>query len=139
MMKNKKLFYGILIVVILAIIGVGLFMLNVPTKEGDILKYECEGLRDGTSCSVGLWYDELGRACGGQSCVGLGLGKCFQGKCVYNEEYENLLVNPQIKCLGSCKCMKECNFQLEYFIPTEEGSLECSVNSINKICCCSGV
>lgn len=48
--------------------------------------------------------------------------------------------NPKIDCLGSCKCMKECNEKgPTYFIPDEEGSSECKVNVDNKICCCSGV
>ncbi len=52
----------------------------------------------------------------------------------------NIQKNPQTECLGSCRCMKECNERgPTYFIPVEQGSSECSVNSINKICCCSGV
>ncbi len=48
--------------------------------------------------------------------------------------------NPRTKCLGSCKCMKECNKEGPlYFIPVEEGFSECSINSVNKTCCCSGV
>lgn len=48
--------------------------------------------------------------------------------------------NPRTKCLGSCKCMKECNKGGPlYFIPVEEGSPECSINSVDKTCCCSGV
>ena len=48
--------------------------------------------------------------------------------------------NSQIKCLETCKCMEKCNESgPTYFIPAKEGSSECSVNSINKICCCSGV
>jgi len=48
--------------------------------------------------------------------------------------------NSQIKCLETCKCMEKCNESgPTYFIATEEGYPECSVNSTNKICCCSGV
>ena len=48
--------------------------------------------------------------------------------------------NPQVKCLGSCNCMEKCNEEgPTYFIPVKEGSSECSVNSVNKICCCSGI
>lgn len=48
--------------------------------------------------------------------------------------------NPQETCLGTCKCMKECNKEGPlYFISTEEGASECSINSVNKTCCCSGV
>ena len=101
---------------------------------------ECKGNPDGTSCTIGIWCDQFGRICGGQSCVGLGIGKCFKEQCVLDDEYENLLKNPQVECLGSCKCMEECNEKgPAYFIPTEEGKPECSVNSTNKICCCSGV
>lgn len=53
---------------------------------------------------------------------------------------ETLLKNPQTECLGTCRCMTECNKEGPlYFIPAEEGSSECSVNSANKTCCCSGV
>lgn len=92
---------------------------------------------DGTPCTVGLWYDELGRACGGQRCVGLGLGNYYKGECIYSEEYRNLSKNPQIECsgMGGCGCMRECNKE-EGFILSEEGNQECSVNSIYKICCC---
>lgn len=34
-------------------------------KEKKILKSECKEKSDGTSCNAGLWYDEIGRACGG--------------------------------------------------------------------------
>ena len=48
--------------------------------------------------------------------------------------------NPQAKCLGDCNCMEKCNKEgPTYFISAEEGSSECSVNSMKKICCCSGV
>lgn len=109
-------------------------------REKEFSKSECKEKPDGTSCSAGLWYDELGRACGGQSCVGLGLGKCYKEECIYLEEYENLSKNPQTNCGGSCRCMKECNEKgPTFFIPGEGEDPECSVNSINKICCCSGV
>lgn len=55
-------------------------------KGKKILKSECKEKSDGTSCTAGLWYDEIGRACGGQSCVGLGLGKCYKEECVFLEE-----------------------------------------------------
>ncbi len=156
MKMSTKHIYLITVVLIIIISGVAFLLINnysepesneiiippgeqIPSQEKEIPKPECENAQDGTSCTVGVWYDEQGRVCGGQSCVGLGLGKCYKSECVYLDEYENLLKNPHTECLGSCKCMKECNFQLEFFIPTEEGSSECSDNSINKICCCSGV
>ena len=72
--------------------------------------------------------------------MGLGIGKCYKGKCVYLDEYDNLSKNPHAECLGSCKCMEKCNESgPTYFIPVEEGSLECSANLIDKTCCCSGV
>lgn len=66
---------------------------ELTIKEKEISKSECKEKSDGTPCTVGLWYDELGRACGDQSCVGLGLGKCYKGECIYLEEYENLSKN----------------------------------------------
>ena len=54
--------------------------------------------------------------------------------------WDSLIKNPQAKCLGTCNCMEKCNEKgPTYFIPVEEGTSECSVNSVNKICCCSGV
>lgn len=101
---------------------------------------QCNGKPDGTECSYGFWCDYFGRVCGGQSCVGLGLGKCYKEECVYLEEYENLSKNPQTECSGSCRCMKEKECEPDggvYIVPTGEG--ECSVNSDNKMCCCPGV
>lgn len=42
----------------------------------------CSNKKDGASCSYGIWCDEFGRICGGTSCVGLGLGECWDGECV---------------------------------------------------------
>lgn len=75
-----------------------------------------------------------------KSYIGAMKGECKE---IYSSEFtikESTLKNPQETCLGTCKCMKECNKKGPlYFIPTEEGTSECSVNSVNKICCCSGV
>lgn len=66
---------------------------------------------------------------------------CESTKTIYSDEFTiKEGANSQIKCLGTCKCMQECNESgPTYFIPVEEGTAECSVNSVNKICCCSGV
>jgi len=42
---------------------------------------QCIGKADDTECTYGVWCDEEGRICGGQSCVGLGLGLCRANKC----------------------------------------------------------
>ncbi len=42
---------------------------------------QCQDQPDGTECNYGIWCDSQGNICGGQSCVGLGLGKCVNGKC----------------------------------------------------------
>lgn len=42
----------------------------------------CKGKPNSTDCTIGVWCDSEGRICGGQSCVGLGLGKCLDNKCV---------------------------------------------------------
>jgi hypothetical protein len=52
---------------------------------------ECSGQSDGTRCSYGLWYDDQCVACGGGSCVGLGLGTCSSGVCVRNGPDASLL------------------------------------------------
>ena len=43
---------------------------------------QCDEKPNGTECTTGVWCDEFGKACGGQSCVGLGLGICSGGKCL---------------------------------------------------------
>jgi len=51
---------------------------------------QCRTKPDGAGCTTGVWCDQFGRVCGGQSCVDMGLGKCFKGRCVSLKEYENL-------------------------------------------------
>jgi hypothetical protein len=67
----------------------------------------------------------------------------FTEETIYSNEFtieEKEENNPQTECLGTCRCMKECNKEGPlYFIPRKEGLPECSVNSVNKTCCCSGV
>lgn len=43
---------------------------------------QCKEKPDGTECNYGVWCDEQGRICGGQSCVGLGMGTCLKEKCL---------------------------------------------------------
>ena len=43
---------------------------------------QCRGEPDGSVCTTGIWCDALGRFCGGESCTGLGVGRCLDGKCV---------------------------------------------------------
>lgn len=42
----------------------------------------CLGKPNGANCNFGVWCDEQGNMCGGQSCIGLSLGKCIDGKCI---------------------------------------------------------
>ncbi len=58
----------------------------------------------------------------------------------YQIKQRKIEKNPQIECLGSCRCMEKCNESgPEYIISSKEGLEECSINLINKKCCCSGV
>ncbi len=43
---------------------------------------QCKGRDDGSLCILGVWCDENGKACGGESCTDLGLGICVKEKCV---------------------------------------------------------
>jgi len=43
---------------------------------------QCKGRDDGSLCILGVWCDENGKACGGESCTDLGLGICIKEKCV---------------------------------------------------------
>lgn len=70
---------AIIIVIILSI----LFSNTMCTDSNDM----CEGQSDGTQCETGRWCDIFGRTCGGGSCVGHGLGKCFQERCINTKEY----------------------------------------------------
>ena len=42
---------------------------------------QCKGMDDGSLCILGVWCDENGKACGGESCTDLGLGICIKEKC----------------------------------------------------------
>ena len=42
---------------------------------------QCKGKEDGTHCILGVWCDENGKTCGGESCVDLGVGICVKEKC----------------------------------------------------------
>jgi len=42
---------------------------------------QCKGKDDGSLCILGVWCDENGKACGGESCTDLGLGICIKEKC----------------------------------------------------------
>lgn len=105
------------------------------------IKYLDEGEECGISvaeiCSKGLSCvdtDKTRTRCGGS----LGEGE----ECVYEpfQACKPIKKNPQAKCLGSCNCVEKCNKEgPTYFISVEEGFSECSANSVNKICCCSGI
>jgi len=43
---------------------------------------QCKGMDDGSLCILGVWCDENGKACGGESCTDLGLGICIKEECV---------------------------------------------------------
>jgi hypothetical protein len=43
---------------------------------------QCKEKPNGTGCTTGVWCDEYGRICGGQSCAGMGLGECYSEKCI---------------------------------------------------------
>ena len=74
------------ILIVLLLLGILYFVyINLADDLGvDYLIDECKGKRDGTVCNWGVWYDEFGRKCGGQSCVGLATGKCVKGRCEPN-------------------------------------------------------
>ena len=91
MNQKIKILIGILIVGIVLIGGWWVWNQVFPEPETCIDSNEqCKGKPDGASCTTGVWCDQFGRVCGGQSCVGMGSGKCFKGRCVSFKEYENL-------------------------------------------------
>jgi hypothetical protein len=91
MRNNKGFILPLLLIIlgVLVIVGIsfGIYRFRFQPKAqcigGNMM---CEGKPDGTSCQYGKWCDEKGRVCGGQNCVGLGLGVCSSGKCQMEEK-----------------------------------------------------
>ncbi len=85
----------------------------------------CFGKPDGTTCNYGIWCDEEGKKCGGQSCVGMDIGICASNICTNPQktvESSSLAVpslpdvkwviettneTVQIYCLGASICTKD--------------------------------
>lgn len=42
---------------------------------------QCSKQPDDTTCTTGIWCGENGKICGGNSCIGMGAGKCFSERC----------------------------------------------------------
>lgn len=55
--------------------------LNGSSEKCADSKQQCLGRPNGTQCTYGVWCNEEGEICGGQSCVDLGLGRCEEGDC----------------------------------------------------------
>ena len=102
--NNKyKILLIVLSVFLLIIVSVSIYRYNrlLPgthsiNSEGSLKIIECvdsdgqcKNKSDGEDCETGVWCDDLGEICGGQSCVGLGLGKCLEGKCISVDDYEH--------------------------------------------------
>lgn len=47
---------------------------------------QCQGKEDGASCDFGVWCDEKGVVCGGDSCGGMAVGVCLGGECKIEEK-----------------------------------------------------
>lgn len=103
-------------------------------KEGE----EC-GISVAETCSEGLSCvdtDKTRTRCGAFTIKG-DAQECFVEPL---QVCKRINKNPQAKCLGNCNCMEKCKQEgPTYFISVKEGSSECSVNSVNRICCCSGI
>lgn len=151
MKRTKKIIIGILAVIVVGALIGGSF-LPEKAKKCTIKEY-CE-LDSDCYCSCAsvdtLYSSRYEEVCGIESrMLACFFDSCFPKKLNFTERCMNntcvwvakqTLSNSQIKCLGTCRCMEECNKEGPlYIIPAESGSLECSVNSINKTCCCSGV
>jgi len=94
-----------LIIIAIIILAIGSYFYIEYSKKTCIDSNEqCEGKPDGTQCTYGIWCDNLGRICGGQSCVGLGLGQCFSGECI----------SLPIQSESYIKCLKERDIPGEY-------------------------
>ena len=70
---------------------------------------QCEDQPDGTGCTYGVWCDEQGNVCGGDSCVGLGTGVCSNEECVLEEE--------------ASSGVQEVTFALEGYIDSENSEI----------------
>jgi len=77
-LKLPKLSFIQKAIVIILILGV-LYSIYIVFNNG------CKWKPKGFPCTYGIWYDEKGEICGGQSCAGLGSGKCYRGACEFNK------------------------------------------------------
>ena len=66
---------------------------------------QCKGKPDGTECTTGIWCDESGEVCGGQSCVGLGFGRCSGDKCLPLTEEEFCGWSTNKSCISDSGCI----------------------------------
>lgn len=100
--KNKLLPILLIILALVSLAVVGLFVYqNYSVKQKNIISpklqpvkdkcidsnEECVGAPNGAFCTTGKWCDESGEVCGGQSCVGLGTGRCFNERCLSEIDY----------------------------------------------------
>jgi hypothetical protein len=54
---------------------------TTPTPSCIDSNEQCKSKPNGAPCSTGVWCDEEGKVCGGNSCVGIGLGECINDTC----------------------------------------------------------
>jgi len=65
----------------------------------------CKGKPNGTKCTTGIWCDEAGEICGGQSCVGLSIGRCSEEKCLSLTNEEFCGSSTYGNCVSDSDCM----------------------------------
>ena len=66
---------------------------------------ECKGKPDGVECTIGVWCDEYGKVCGGQSCVGFGVGRCSGGECLSLPNEDFCGSSTRGSCASNSGCM----------------------------------
>ena len=114
-----KYFIYILLILIPIIILICALYIN-EKKDNCVESIErCKNQPDGTYCSVGGWCDRYGRICGGQSCVGLGLGKCQSGECVYFQSKCNPKNDGKEYLFKICKYIEDNNINVSPADPTK--------------------
>ncbi len=80
MSAKIKILIGIPMLIVVIFLGLILYMRATCIDSNE----QCDGKPDGTKCNSGVWCDQFGRICAGQSCVGMGIGICINNKCKAN-------------------------------------------------------
>lgn len=138
---KKRWLIGIVLVVLVIIVT--FYLYYKPEKCVDSDEF-CIGKLDGVECSTGIWCDTFGRICGGNSCVGLGKGKCIDGKCISLDILRNIMRSGLSTCEGiygkwredfGCCCFDYCLSYREFMYLNITEEKKYSEENLECECC----